>query len=164
MTKEDADIYYKAGFETTDEEVNYLTGSDKHYTYQEVHDFVHRACNDLNRYHFLIFHQEILLGEIVFTLIHETICDFRIALFKNNYFNRGYGTSAIIMGLDYLFQHSQVQKVSLEVYAYNPRAMHVYKKLGFCIESTNEDSNEHRLINMILDKKEYINKRSSYEE
>ena len=44
---------------------------------------------------------------------------------------QGYGTEAIRLILDYAFRELGLHRVTLEVFDYNPRAIHVYEHLGF---------------------------------
>jgi len=50
------------------------------------------------------------------------------------YKNRGFGTDAMKTILRYGFQKLKFHRIELGVYAYNPRAIHVYKRLGFKYE------------------------------
>ena len=47
---------------------------------------------------------------------------------------KGYGTDAVRIILRYAFTELNMQRVSLDVYAYNPRAVRVYEKIGFVHE------------------------------
>jgi RimJ/RimL family protein N-acetyltransferase len=62
-------------------------------------------------------------------------CGFRIAL-TQGYTGRGLGTEATALMLGYAFDTVGVHRVELEVYAFNPRARHVYEKAGFVYEGT----------------------------
>jgi RimJ/RimL family protein N-acetyltransferase len=57
--------------------------------------------------------------------------EFGIVVGDRNYWNKGYGTDALCTLLDYGFTKLKLHRVSLKVYVYNPRAIHVYKRLGF---------------------------------
>ncbi|MDY6055048.1 GNAT family protein [Micrococcus sp.] len=50
--------------------------------------------------------------------------------------DRGVGTAALTMALDFAFRAVRLHRVSLEVFAHNPRARHVYERLGFRVEGT----------------------------
>ncbi|MFA4872310.1 MAG: GNAT family protein [Patescibacteria group bacterium] len=50
------------------------------------------------------------------------------------YWNQGYGTDAMRTILRYGFQKLKLHRIELGVYAYNPRAIRVYEKLGFTHE------------------------------
>jgi RimJ/RimL family protein N-acetyltransferase len=47
---------------------------------------------------------------------------------------KGYGTEATKLLLRHAFLTLNLNRIWLEVYEYNPRALHVYEKLGFVIE------------------------------
>ena len=60
-------------------------------------------------------------------------CGFRIALGPNGR-NRGLGTEATRLIVDYVFTHLPIHRIGLEVFAFNPRAAHVYESVGFIRE------------------------------
>ncbi|GAB4308145.1 MAG: hypothetical protein PWQ72_1231 [Pseudothermotoga sp.] len=60
--------------------------------------------------------------------------EFGIAITDKNYWNRGFGTEATILMLKYAFEYLNLHRVSLRVYEYNNRAIHVYEKCGFIRE------------------------------
>ncbi|MFD9126048.1 GNAT family N-acetyltransferase [Kitasatospora sp. NPDC059571] len=47
---------------------------------------------------------------------------------------RGLGTEAVRLTVGYAFEQLGLHRVSLEVYAFNPRARRVYEKVGFVAE------------------------------
>lgn len=62
-------------------------------------------------------------------------CSFRIALSAAANFGHGYGTEATRLAVGHAFD-TGLHRVSLEVYDFNPRARHVYEKVGFVHEGT----------------------------
>lgn len=48
--------------------------------------------------------------------------------------DRGLGTEAVRMVVGYGFEQLGLHRISLQVYAFNPRAGHVYEKVGFIAE------------------------------
>jgi RimJ/RimL family protein N-acetyltransferase len=76
-------------------------------------------------------------GEVVLSELDtdDQSCGFRIAL-THDYTGRGLGTEATALMLGYAFDTVGVHRVELEVYAFNPRARHVYEKAGFVYEGT----------------------------
>jgi RimJ/RimL family protein N-acetyltransferase len=66
-------------------------------------------------------------------------CGFRIALSAARHFGKGYGGEATRMVLAHAFGLG-VHRVGLEVYAFNPRARHVYETAGFVHEGTMRDA------------------------
>lgn len=67
-------------------------------------------------------------------------CGFRILLAGPAFYGRGLGTEAARLILEYAFERVGLHRVELEVYAFNPRARHVYEKLGFRPEGTKRDA------------------------
>lgn len=56
------------------------------------------------------------------------------------YWGKGYGTEAMQLILRYAFMELNLQRVSLDVFEYNPRAIHSYEKAGFKIEGRMRNS------------------------
>lgn len=50
------------------------------------------------------------------------------------YWGKGYGTEAMRLILRFAFMELNLQRVSLNVFAYNPRAIRSYEKIGFVHE------------------------------
>jgi RimJ/RimL family protein N-acetyltransferase len=48
--------------------------------------------------------------------------------------NQGLGSEAAKIVIGYGFKKLKLHRIDLDVYAYNPRAIKVYKRLGFKIE------------------------------
>lgn len=80
-----------------------------------------------------------VLGEVVLNDLSDTnrSCGFRIWTAGGR--GRGIGTEATRLAVDYAFQCG-VHRVELEVYDFNPRARHVYEKVGFRYEGTKRDA------------------------
>jgi len=77
-------------------------------------------------------------GEVVLNELNadNESCGFRILLQGPRFFGRGLGTQASRLVLGYAFDVVGVHRVELQVYDFNPRARHVYEKLGFVHEGT----------------------------
>jgi RimJ/RimL family protein N-acetyltransferase len=60
-------------------------------------------------------------------------CNFRILVGAAGQ-GRGAGTEATRLLVGYGFEELGLHRISLEVYAFNPRARHVYEKVGFVTE------------------------------
>lgn len=65
---------------------------------------------------------------------------FRIALNADSRFGRGYGTEVTRAVVEHAFEVIGVHRISLEVYAFNPRAQRVYEKCGFQVEGRLRDA------------------------
>ena len=138
---EDAELYYK-NFDPLDPEVARLTGSKPHFTKEEVVGFFHKCLTDPDRQDFLILSPE---GEIIGeTVINEldrerSTANFRITLFQPQWFGKGIGTWAVETTRDYAFRELGLEELTLGVYPFNPRAIHVYEKAGFRFTGEVED-------------------------
>lgn len=75
------------------------------------------------------------IGEVVLNEWDEgnRSCNFRTMLGPAGR-DRGLGTEALSMIVGYGFERLGLHRISLEVYAFNPRARHVYEKAGFIAE------------------------------
>lgn len=140
---EDAQAYYERGFCPLDAETARLTGSKTHYTRQEVVDFFLRCRSQEDRQDFLLIDP---LGKIVGEAVlnemddHLRCANFRVALFDRELFGKGLGTWMTEKTLEFAFEEAKLHRVSLEVFAFNPRAIHVYEKVGFRREGVLKDA------------------------
>lgn len=66
-------------------------------------------------------------------------CGFRILLGPGGR-DRGLGTEATRLIVGYGFGQLGLHRIALEVYAFNPRARHVYQKVGFVTEGVLRDA------------------------
>jgi RimJ/RimL family protein N-acetyltransferase len=66
---------------------------------------------------------------------------FGIIIGDKNYWNAGYGSEAARLILDYGFKKLKLHRIELDVYSYNPRAIKVYKRLGFKKEGVKKEHN-----------------------
>jgi RimJ/RimL family protein N-acetyltransferase len=66
-------------------------------------------------------------------------CSFRIAL-RAGFRDRGLGSEATRLIVGYAFDTVGLHRVSLEVYAFNPRAQAVYERAGFVREGVLRDA------------------------
>ncbi|QDP98568.1 GNAT family N-acetyltransferase [Microlunatus elymi] len=76
-----------------------------------------------------------LVGEVVLNDLDpgNESCSIRILIGPAGR-NRGLGTEAMRLMVDHAFGTTQLHRLELEVYAFNPRAQRVYQKLGFVHE------------------------------
>jgi RimJ/RimL family protein N-acetyltransferase len=131
----------------SDPEVNKLTGSvqnDKEANTpiqsEEVEHFKkwYQSRNEqTNRLDLAIIDKETgeLVGEVVFNEFDENTrnVNYRILIGPKGR-NKGIGTEATTLFIEYGFQFLKLHKIDLEVYSFNPRAEYVYKKNGFVLE------------------------------
>ncbi|GHE15978.1 acetyltransferase [Streptomyces alanosinicus] len=66
-------------------------------------------------------------------------CGFRICLVPGTY-GHGLGTEATRLIVGYGFEELGLHRISLEVYAFNPRARRVYENVGFIAEGVLRDA------------------------
>jgi len=57
-----------------------------------------------------------------------------IGIGERDYWGKGFGTDAMKLCLQYAFMELSVQRVSLGLHEYNPRALKAYEKAGFRLE------------------------------
>ncbi len=76
-----------------------------------------------------------VIGEVVFNEYEEETgnVNFRVLLSEASC-NKGVGTEALSMFIQYGMEELELHKISLEVYSFNPRAERVYQKVGFKLE------------------------------
>lgn len=76
-----------------------------------------------------------VIGEVVFNEYEEETdnVNFRVLLSEASC-NKGAGTEALSMFIQYGMEELGLHKISLEVYSFNPRAERVYQKVGFKLE------------------------------
>ena len=79
--------------------------------------------------------------------------------------NRGLGTEATQLIIDYIFTNTTLNELTLSVFDFNPRAKHVYEKVGFVVESVDENDLEFEgewidSINMKLTREDWLSRKS----
>ncbi len=129
----------------TDEEAMRLTGSHDEFTFDQVLRFCESVSLKDDRVDYSVYmHEqpERSVGELVLNDIdaENRSCNFRVALYGGNNFGRGIGSRAIPLILGYGFDVLHLHRIELEVFAFNPRAIHLYEKLGFVREGIKRDS------------------------
>ena len=129
----------------SDEESMRLTGTQQSFTFEQVEAFCSRLLEADDRVDYAITLQgdanERYIGEVVLNSIdwHNRSADFRIVLQQQQYFGKGYGTEATELIVAFGFEQLKLHRIELEVYDFNPRAQHVYEKIGFVREGLRRD-------------------------
>ncbi len=118
-------------------ETRKLTGTHATFKPEEVHQFLARLPSRDDRADWAVIRQSdnVFLGEIVLNdldLDNQSM-NFRIGLVPE-YLGQGYGTQATRAVVTYGFDQVKLHRISLGVYAFNPRAQRVYEKCGFIRE------------------------------
>lgn len=135
-----------AGLLAIDSETARLTGSnrDAGFTLENLENwYATRGTHD-DRLDLSIIEQATgeWAGEVVLNELnrHNESCGFRILLQGPRFYGRGLGTEATRLAIDYAFGVVGVHRIELEVYDFNPRARHLYEKVGFLHEGTKRDA------------------------
>lgn len=61
----------------------------------------------------------------------NSIAEVGIFIGNQEYHNRGYGTDAMLVLINFIFNQMNLNKIKLNVYSYNNRAIKCYEKCGF---------------------------------
>lgn len=133
LTASDADVMYAS---LSEPEATRLTGTQVQHTLEEVQFHCERIARASDRVDYGIIADGKLIGEVVLNTI-DTVnrsADFRIAIWQPDDRDKGYGTQACRLMIHHGFESIGLNRIALEVYAFNPRARHVYEKLGFVFE------------------------------
>lgn len=141
ITAADAAVMFAS---LSDKESMRLTGTKETFTYEQVQNHCRRIeeADDRADYAITLKENGSYLGEVVLNNIdwENRSANFRIALASQAVFGKGYGTEATRLILGYGFRTLNLHRIELEVYDFNPRALHVYEKVGFVREGVRRDA------------------------
>jgi len=70
---------------------------------------------------------------------HHSVFLVGIDICEDEHLNKGLGTEALALWIDYLFDNSEVHKVGLHTYSFNSRMNKVAEKLGFVKEGLDRE-------------------------
>ncbi|WP_239613698.1 GNAT family N-acetyltransferase [Cohnella mopanensis] len=127
-----------------DAENTRLTGTQKEFTREEIAAWIRKigVINE-DRVDLMIVIKETdeLIGEVVLNDIDSInrSANIRIGIQGTEHRGKGYGTEAMKLMLRYGFETLMLHRIELGVYAFNPRAIHVYEKIGFQREGIQRD-------------------------
>ena len=114
-----------------------LTGTTQEFTPEEARAFLARLPGSDDRADFAVLHREdgLFLGEAVLNELDADTeaMNFRISLGPEAR-GQGYGTEATEAVVDFGFDRVGLHRITLSVFAFNPRAKRVYEKVGFVEE------------------------------
>jgi RimJ/RimL family protein N-acetyltransferase len=65
-----------------------------------------------------------------------------IDICEDDCLNQGLGTEALGLWIDYLFVHTDLPRLGLETWSFNPRMIRVAEKLGFVLENVKRQARE----------------------
>lgn len=126
------------------EEFMRLTGTHGSFTREQVERFLARVSEADDRVDWAILRasDDMYLGEVVLNDldVNNRSMNFRISLNDPANVGQGYGTEATRAVVHYGFETVGLHRISLGVYAFNPRARRVYEKCGFIHEGTERDA------------------------
>ena len=138
---EHTDDYFAAGL---DEEVRRLTGSHGHLTYDRAREWCEGGADRDGRLDLAIIapQDSRYLGELsIYAVSAENeAAGYRIALSAIEFTGQGLGREATELVLEYAFEHIGLHRVWLYVYAFNMRAIAVYRSCGFYVEGRMRDA------------------------
>lgn len=139
--------------------VSQLTGTKKSFTREEIIEWLKSRPEAESRLDWAIRENKTghFVGEIVLNEyeIETNSMNLRIALKGPEYFNKGYGSSAIEGVLIFAFDQLKLRKVKLSVWLENPRAISTYEKYGFS-PTTQYTESGMRFQRMVVDKTNLI--------
>lgn len=140
---DDAANYYEQNYCPLDPEAARLTGCKDAFTREEVVSFFLRSVEEEDRAFFLIVAPDgRIVGESVINEIDRELrcANFRICLYHSTQRGKGIGTWATEVTRDFAFETLRLHRLSLDVYAFNPRAERAYAKAGFRREGVLRDA------------------------
>ena len=126
-----------------DPEVRRLTGEVRPMSQIGAGEFLERVRDDRDRVWFVVALREDdrIVGEAgllrMFPAWRTT--DFSLIIGDREAWDRGYGTEAILLLLDYAFGALNFHRVSVGVVGFNQRALRFYRKVGFKQEGIQRD-------------------------
>ena len=126
--------YYTECLHKLDPEVARLTGTAQVPPREAVVQYYDRAVSGPDRFDFLIVAPDgCFIGESVLNELDWIArrANFRIVIFDRSRFCRGLGSWAAAETVDFAFRELGLAALELDVFSFNPRAKHVYEKLGF---------------------------------
>lgn len=147
-----------------DPEVIKLTGSSTDYDREAVIHWYSTRNEQKERLDLAIVDKalNITVGEAVINLYNEKnhSMNFRILIGPRGR-NRGLGSEATQLIIDYVFRSTSLNQITLSVFDFNPRAKKVYEKAGFILESIDQNDLEFEgewidSLNMVLTREKWL--------
>lgn len=126
---EDALAYQES---TTNEEIRYMTGTPREYTLEEIKTHIKRIIEDTSREDYAICLNETkeMIGELSILDIdspnHAAV--FRISMNHTKHTGKGFGTEAMELIFNYVFNDLKLNRLQLEVFSHNVRGIRAYEK------------------------------------
>ena len=134
VTADDAEAFFNS---LDDEETIRFTGTHASFTFEKIEAWTASRMDAPDRLDLSIIDRasDEWVGELAIQAWdpHNHSCGFRIAIGPAGR-NRGLGSEATRLIVDYVFENLPINRIALEVFAFNPRAIHVYERAGFTRE------------------------------
>lgn len=136
----DANLKKLTGSVSNDEEANTPFTIDE---IEKMKEWYYTRNEQIDRLDLAIVekHSMQVIGEVVFNEYDEDAgnVNFRILIGKNGR-NKGLGTQAVKLFIDYGLKVLGIHRIELEVYRFNERAERVYQKAGFRFEGMKREN------------------------
>ncbi|MCA0988425.1 GNAT family N-acetyltransferase [Guptibacillus algicola] len=133
VEEDDLDIFYTRAL--WDREGRKLTGTQIVFSRQGVQSWFDRISIDQSRIDLVVCLQKTdqIIGDIAMLDIdhHNKKSVVRISIFEKEYWGKGYGTESMSLLVKYGFDVLNLNRIGLDVFSFNERAIKSYKKLGF---------------------------------
>lgn len=142
VEESDLEAYYNF---LLDDEMGRLTGSQGEFSREQTAAWIRKIsvpAEDRVDLMILVKETDELIGEVVLNEIDpdNRSANIRIGIRSHEYRGKGYGTEAMTQMLRYGFEALKLHRIHLGVYTFNPRAIHVYEKLGFKRDGVERDA------------------------
>ncbi|MBN1313055.1 MAG: GNAT family N-acetyltransferase [Anaerolineae bacterium] len=105
---------------------------------EEFYQLAVKKSGDAFYFSIRTLERDILIGNCGLTGINQKnrCSDFGIVIGEKEYWGGGYGSDAAQIILRFAFEELNLNRVQLEVFGYNSRAIHCYEKVGFVQEGS----------------------------
>lgn len=127
-----------------DPEVQRLTGTHAEFTREQIASYLESRVDQHDRADWAAIRiaDGTYLGEAVVSELDPDngSASYRIALAGPQVFGQGYGSEITQLVVDHVFAATDLHRLSLEVFDFNPRAQRVYEKCGFQVEGRLRDA------------------------
>lgn len=143
ITKDDFELYHKWRNDMT---VMYSTNPSLDvYPLETTREFVEQVIlgNDIAKSYLMIEKE----NEVSIGIVSLANIDYKnrnaeciIEIGEKEYWGKGYGSEGLKLLLDYAFYELNLHRISLRVFSFNDRAIHLYTKLGFKKEGRSRES------------------------
>lgn len=136
----------------TDKELIKFTGSNDILNLEFVYEWYRTRNNQRDRLDLAIVDKQTnrIVGEVVLNQYNpeDHSMNYRILIGKDGR-DRGFGTEATHLFCAYVFKQTDLKELTLSVFDFNPRAKHVYEKIGF--KEVSVDKNELQYEGQMID-------------